>query len=476
MENTKKKTVAIAICAVAAIAVAVAVWLNGKKTHQYTDAIPDDSKAVAVLRPAAAVKQLGIEDLVDETLQDSWLKESGLDLTSDIYGFVAGDNTAGAVMKIKDASALEKTLASKGMETSSKRGLHWAEADKWICCYDDERLLAALIGDKGDEDRLLGNMYKLMNKDTRPAALLASLDNDAPLAVISSGSVLQNTVRTIAGDFPTAVDLSKVLLSTKVEIHDKTITLDTGISTADKKIKEALKGLHSFMLPINKVGDLFLPPSPTFWMAINVDGGKLAGALQESEEAKAWLQMAQAFIDTKGMMESVDGRMTFSLDNTTAMGADYLFAAKVNDDSFARTGDTASDLAALALQATKKSPTEYTLQAAGVPLSFGVRDKLLYVTNNAALVGDTKERTLHKEVMDKEAEIGKYRLYASLDLKKAMKAAAPSLLMIGADLSVYAALDKMERLDIMSDMDTKLRLNLTLDTPVKDVAKDLMKK
>ncbi len=474
MIDMKNKKWLMVSCILLAVVIAgVALWTKERNTHSCADIIPNDSKAVAVLRPGLALKQLDLEDAADDILAGSGLAESGLDFASDILGFVSADNTIGFVAHMKDADALERTFVNKGFSVSSARGLRWAVCDGWLCCFDSGRMLLAGPADKTDDSRLRNMMYRLMTKETHPSVLLALLRKDTPFALVASGDVMQNLIKQTVGDFSSYINLSKTLLSTALEIHEKSIALDTDVTTEDNETKERMKELHTYLVTIDEVNGIFLPPFPMFWMAANVNAERLATAIEKNPHLSLCVKMLQGVVDTREMTESLDGKISLALDNISSQSVDFLLSAKVKDDGFARKGGIASALASLALPARQKSPTEYTVELNNTPLSFGVEDKLLYATNSDSLAASIGSRTLHKTLLDREKEIGQCRLYASMDMKRMMRIVALPLLPRDAGLGVCSALGKMGRLDIMTDLDKKIRLELSFDVPVKDVVKEL---
>ena len=207
----------------------------------YYDAIPSQSKALVRVASEDRARASLELFLGDGALTAS---ETGVDMTSPVYLFVAPDGSFGACAKVTDDDDVEDLLealakSGKASEVKELKDCKYAVVNRnFLVAYNEDALVAVGPILASDEQKVAKRMLRYLALDPERGIgatdIFKEINNaKSPISLIASVSVMPKklVVPFLIGT-PTGTNTDDVLLKADVTVSDSVLTLG-GCTTSD---------------------------------------------------------------------------------------------------------------------------------------------------------------------------------------------------------------------------------------------------
>ena len=326
--------------------------------------------------------------------------ESGLDLKKELYLFMSMGGTdindpevgIGLLFAVGDRAKLDALVArideKSGTEAVTGNGVSMVKIGEeaefaGVCAYDD---LACLLYFKanpgaGAEERvreLFAQKRGGSLMGDKAAAAQLSARNDVNM-VMSYANLPMVTGNPMLGAMPMMDVLKGALMTGSVNFEKGRVVCDAAVSYKDKASKEKAAAFYAYVKP--QTGDLlrYVPAGSIGAVSYGLDGEKLYAMLA----AMPGYGMMLGNPMVKQVLDAFDGDCLISFSGMTQDGRFPVASllAQVDDPAVMQT--IVANLAGMSVRQTAEN--EYVFTSGEVSVLFGVKNKVLYCTTDAAV-------------------------------------------------------------------------------------------
>lgn len=405
--------------------------------------------------------------------------ESGISFSDNIYMFITPHSNAFALLakvdnegKVKD---LMETLKKEQIcaELKSESGCTWTQMGTALCAFNNGTFL--LMGsNKGDAMSLKGSLLALMRQDaensfvqTRDFAKLSAAKGE--IIMVTNMSFIPNEMTMqIRMGMPADLKLEdiKYLLSTNFEKGKIVIDMETLIENKDliamyEKQSNAtahIKGTYMEYFPVNTL----------FWLGANLNGKGLYDLLCENPTIKQALGNPMLPVDIERIFSSIQGDVAIGY--SSLLNNDLLVYVDVTNKDFLQSFEDLRPLLAMTggqLQLNSTGKDQYEFRMYRQSIWFGVKDNLLYVSNNEKLADEAGRRYgVSLQNTPWAGEVTKNRLFMTFNaaqLVKDVKGNPQLLRMLGGNVATFnAILGPCEYVDLMAPDWKSAQMNIVM--------------
>ncbi len=402
----KPKILILGIVIVAAAVGAFYLFRSSSATCQHL--LPKDALALARIDVNRFLTEAGLTN--DEKAQlfrrhlPAGAKDTdpGIDLSQPVYGFADRDGNFGLAAAVSDADNLTSwcnAMAANGhaTEVSRQRGLSWTVVEQqWLMAFDDDRAVVMGPAVGSAQDRLRTVIAQLMKQDGDASAaetpIFKLLDTaDAPVVAAVKPELLpEQTLGVMSSLHFTSSEQGLYRLTMTPD--DETLTATVDIVTDDAELQAELRQWNTRLRPLEASLTGKLHADPALWMAVNTRGEELLKLLRSDTSVRTALLTMNMIADVDLMIQTVDGEVALEFDPTSGTSTSDLskfkgvsLVAQLSDTDFlSRSTSWGNGFVGI----TSLSPTDFFVNAYGLPIYFGVQDQLLYVGWQRGLIAE----------------------------------------------------------------------------------------
>lgn len=301
----------------------------------YLNAIPAESKLLMRLDPSK-ISGTGNRLLLKTMLQASDLKETGLDLSADIYVFEDGLSNIGLCARVSDRSNLEQMLGRRGRKLSSVKGnTFFALSNNWIAgCSDKAALMMGPV--LPDEQQAMVKTisgYLMENEEAGVAStpLFAKLDSiESPMSLVCEADALpQQLVAPLTLGAPKDCELSDIMIAAEMRLEDHCLVVKGETFSLKSKVNTGLRHAREMYRPITGRYMATMTDTDAFGLFMNVEGKSLIASLRRNKTMRTMLAGINTAIDMDNIMKSIDGDMALISPSPGATGLQMMMGAQV---------------------------------------------------------------------------------------------------------------------------------------------------
>ena len=324
--------------------------------------------------------------------------ESGLDLKKDLFVFMSmeggtpqnPDMSFGLLFPVGDRAKLDALIArvneKSGTEAVTEGGVSVVKigeeaAGSGVCAYNDAALMLYFVSDSSrdieDAVRALFAQKQgesLMGDKAAAAQLSERNDINVVMSYAGMAPMMNNPM---VSSMPVMDALKGAMMLGSANFEKGRVVFDAAMVYKDKASEQKMADFYAYVKP--QTGDLLRYVSANCIGAVSygLDGEKLYAMLA----AMPGYGMMVGNPMVKQVLDAFDGDLLVSFSGMTADGR-YPMAsllAQVKDPAVLQT--IVANLAGMPVQQTGEGA--YSIGMGGVTVSFGVEDKVLYVTTDA---------------------------------------------------------------------------------------------
>ena len=389
------------------------------KKSDYRDAIPQDASIVISLNMDKIVHKSGINDENGKVLVqrisnalksglggDSYkhiekiLKDpssSGISFTDNIYLFsCSSTNLLGFVAKLDDDDDFEsliEMLNQEGVGSEIRKGdrCQWAKIGTLFCAFNNGTLMIITNGaddSSGIKETLMSYMRQEKQKSFCNTPYFQKLqDAKGEISMVMNFSLLPSSiVNQLKLGMPADMQLEDLKYFMNVDFNVGNITCQVESLIEDKKIIATLEDIDKATMNVDSDLLAYFPSTSVLWNCASIKGCDFYNILSKNPAIERVLNDPMLPIDISDIFSAIEGDvaigyMSPSLD-------DMLLYGKVKSDQFLSSFDDLIPLVAMMggqMILKKIGPSAYYFGTMGANLWFGVKNGMLYVTNNAIL-------------------------------------------------------------------------------------------
>ncbi len=393
--------------------------------------------------------------------------ESGLSFTDKVYMFITPHSNAFALLaKVDDEGKVEALLeALKNeqicTELKSESGCTWTQMGTALCAFNKGTFL--LMGsNKGDALSLKGSLLSLMRQDaensyvkTTDFGKLASSKGEI-VTVMNMSFIPNDITMQMRMGMPAYLKLEdiKYLVSATFEKGKIVVKMETLIENKDliamyekqSAVSALIKGAYLEYFPANML----------VWAGGNIDGKGIYDLLCENPTIKQALDNPMLPIDIEGIFSSIHGDVAVGYSSLS--NNDLLIYADVTNKDFLQSFEDLRPLLAMTggqMQLNSTGKDQYEFRMYRQSIWFGVKDNLLYISNNERLADEAGRRYgVSLQNTPWAGEVVKNRFFMAFNAVQLVKDVQenPRLTrMLGSDAAVFnAILGSCDYVDVMA--------------------------
>ncbi|MDE5676467.1 DUF4836 family protein [Phocaeicola sp.] len=330
--------------------------------------------------------------------------ESGLSFTDKVYMFITPHSNAFALLaKVEDKGKVEDLLKALNREhicsdLKSEDGCTWTQMGVALCAFNDGVFL--LMGsNKGDALSLKGSLFSLMRQDTENSYVgttdFGELDAaTGEIATVMNMSFMPSEVTMqLRMGMPADLKLEdmKYLVTAafekgRIAVNVKTLTENKDLIAMYEKHSAAsspIKGTYLECFPVNTLA----------WAAGNINGKGIYDLICENPTVRQALENPLLPIDIQGLFSSVHGDIAIGY--TSLADNDWLVYADVTNKHFLQSFEDLRPWLAMTggqMQLNSTGKDQYEFRIYRHSIWFGVKDDMLYISNNERLADEAGRR------------------------------------------------------------------------------------
>lgn len=365
--------------------------------------------------------------LAEEIINDP--SKSGLSFDDKMYFFSSsGMNVTGFVAKVDDDGDIEELLESLKdnnicSDIREDNDVKWTKIGNALCAFKNDTFLL-LMQKSGVPEELKDALLTLMSQkkedsfnSSKECEKLLKSKGDIS-AVINSSALPDYIAMQLRIGMPADMKLEEIryLLSASFDTGKIVVNAESIINS--KNINNAFDDNQRAFAPIDKELLYYYPSNTVFWSAANVDGKILYEILCKNNSIKHTLCNPLLPLNIKQLFYSIKGNISVGftdVDNIMAY-------ARVYDNSFIGSVEFLRPLAAMsggAVVLNKLSNDDYEFHMDDTNLWFGVKNNILYITNNGVNAQSATKKSF-SSLADASwvSDINHNRLFAVMSIKK----------------------------------------------------------
>lgn len=474
-----KKTIAI-LALILAIA-GLAAYFFLRSTDTCRSVIPEDAKAVAMLRPAELVTGLGltVSDIVRLASSDKD-EDLFLDPTKSMYSFVTRDGYTAFTAAISSTSSMSRFCESHGMTQEEQRGLHWAMSDNVILCYDKHKVLAYTPVSRSEQINLREQMTELMNQSAKKVPVMRRLEksNSALAFTTSLDLISAEYVSKVSAGLPEDVDLSEIFADVALSVEERGIALTLEMYSENPSLEKHLSALNELTSPIKGSLVDIGPSSPALWMCVNLQGDRLLELLRKQPDIRTTLLALNMVVDADMMIRAIKGDVSIAIPYLYKSGEQFLLTAELSNTDFLRNVDDwkhgmVNDAGVLF---EELGQDRFRITYDGNSSYFGVVDGRLYITNKRDLAAEAGQQIPCEARQALLPQMKRNTFFATFAVGDLLSNISLFLAILHTDRQTLDALAQLDRLNVEMDENRRITLRLTTKDKLKDILSSIVEK
>ena len=405
--------------------------------------------------------------------------ESGLSFTDKVYMFITPHSNAFALLaKVDDEGKVEALLeALKNeqicTELKSESGCTWTQMGTALCAFNKGTFL--LMGsNKGDALSLKGSLLSLMRQDaensyvkTTDFGKLASAKGEV-VTVMNMSFIPNDITMQMRMGMPADLKLEdiKYLVSATFEKGKIVVKMETLIENKDliamyekqSAVSALIKGAYLEYFPANTL----------VWAGGNINGKGIYDLLCENPTIRQALDNPMLPIDIEGIFSSIHGDVAVGYNSLS--NNDLLIYADVTNKDFLQSFEDLKPLLAMTggqMQLNSTGKDQYEFRMYRQSIWFGVKDNLLYISNNERLADEAGRRYgVSLQNTPWAGQVTKNRFFMAFNAAQLVKDVQenPRLTrMLGSDAAMFnAILGPCDYMDVMAPDWKSAQMNIVM--------------
>ncbi|MDD3036797.1 DUF4836 family protein [Bacteroides sp.] len=421
------------ISQLSALAVLIVFLVSCSKQSEYTNVIPSDASAVAAIDLKSLINKAGLDDKENEAAKQKMLDalksgmnaatfqqlekviknpgESGIDVESPFYVFTSPTFPyATVVAKVGNESDLNSSLDIMLKEQLIQP---ITETDDYKFTTMNGSLIAfnnstfMIVGVNGttqteEAKKAITNLMKQTsdNSITESGAFQKAMKPKNDVNFFVSMMAIPEIYRKQASiGLPTNIKLEDITLLGGLSFEKGRIVLKTENYTENDEVKAVLKKQQEALKKPNNAFAKYFPASTLLFFNAGINGEAIYSMINENAEFRDKVSIAKA-AEIKDLFSSFDGDISGGLINVTM----------TNMPTFVAYAQVKNGAALEALYKNKKnlgltngqdiielSKNEYVYKTKNMNIFFGVKEKLMYATNDELLyknIGKAEDKSI----------------------------------------------------------------------------------
>lgn len=330
--------------------------------------------------------------------------ESGLSLTDKVYMFVTPHSNAFALLaKVDDEGKVKDLLEALKdeqicTELKSESGCTWTQMGTALCAFNNGTFLL-MDSNKGDALSLKGSILSLMRQDaennyakTADFGKLSSAKGEI-VTVMNMSFIPNDITMQMRMGMPADLKLEdiKYLVSATFEKGKIVVNMETLIENKDLIAMYEKQSVAS--APIKGTYLEYFPANTLVWAGGNINGKEIYGLLCENPTIKQSLDSPMLPIDIEGIFSSIHGDVAIGY--SSLLNNDLLVYADVTNKDFLQSFEDLRPLLAMTggqMQLNSTGMDQYEFRMYRQSIWFGVKDNMLYISNNEKLADEAGRR------------------------------------------------------------------------------------
>lgn len=352
------------------------------------------SEGVTMVSKVTQLLKAGLEGetyrLAQKVLQEP--AELGLSFSEKLYLFAAPDGSAQVVLaKVTDRKKLEKVfdLLAKSSLCSplvNEEGCSFTQIGQLLCLFNDGAFFL-LHSPAGHAANFKGTLFSWLRQESgegfsaTPDFKALTESKGEVVAVINMGILPRDLTMKFRMGMPANLKVEDLKFLFDLSFEQGKSVISCKSLTTKLDWQTLFDQIDLFTSPMNgSLLELF-PGNTLFTVGANLKGGKAYELLCQNPSIRHYIN--NPMIDVESIFRAIEGEAIMGY--SSLFNDHYLGYAQVTDNSFLRTIEALRPLLALTggkMQLNTVATNEYEFRSGYQSTWFGVKNGLLYVTNN----------------------------------------------------------------------------------------------
>lgn len=405
--------------------------------------------------------------------------ESGLSFTDKVYMFITPHSNAFALLaKVDDEGKVEALLeALKNeqicTELKSESGCTWTQMGTALCAFNKGTFL--LMGsNKGDALSLKGSLLSLMRQDaensyvkTTDFGKLASAKGEV-VAVMNMSFIPNDITMQMRMGMPADLKLEDIKYLVSATFEKGKIVVDVETLIENKDLIAMYEKQSAASSCIKGACLEYFPANTLVWAGGNINGKGIYDLLCENPTIRQALDNPMLPIDIEGIFSSIHGDVAVGYNSLS--NNDLLIYADVTNKDFLQSFEDLKPLLAMTggqMQLNSTGKDQYEFRMYRQSIWFGVKDNLLYISNNERLADEAGRRYgVSLQNTPWAGQVTKNRFFMAFNAAQLVKDVQenPRLSrMLGSDAAMFnAILGPCDYMDVMAPDWKSAQMNIVM--------------
>lgn len=405
--------------------------------------------------------------------------ESGLSFTDKVYMFITPHSNAFALLaKVDDEGKVEALLeALKNeqicTELKSESGCTWTQMGTALCAFNKGTFL--LMGsNKGDALSLKGSLLSLMRQDaensyvkTTDFGKLASAKGEV-VTVMNMSFIPNDITMQMRMGMPADLKLEDIKYLVSATFEKGKIVVDVETLIENKDLIAMYEKQSAASSCIKGACLEYFPANTLVWAGGNINGKGIYDLLCENPTIRQALDNSMLPIDIEGIFSSIHGDVAVGYNSLS--NNDLLIYADVTNKDFLQSFEDLKPLLAMTggqMQLNSTGKDQYEFRMYRQSIWFGVKDNLLYISNNERLADEAGRRYgVSLQNTPWAGQVTKNRFFMAFNAAQLVKDVQenPRLTrMLGSDAAMFnAILGPCDYMDVMAPDWKSAQMNIVM--------------
>lgn len=405
--------------------------------------------------------------------------ESGLSFTDKVYMFITPHSNAFALLaKVDDEGKVEALLeALKNeqicTELKSESGCTWTQMGTALCAFNKGTFL--LMGsNKGDALSLKGSLLSLMRQDaensyvkTTDFGKLASAKGEV-VTVMNMSFIPNDITMQMRMGMPADLKLEDIKYLVSATFEKGKIVVDVETLIENKDLIAMYEKQSAASSCIKGACLEYFPANTLVWAGGNINGKGIYDLLCENPTIRQALDNPMLPIDIEGIFSSIHGDVAVGYNSLS--NNDLLIYADVTNKDFLQSFEDLKPLLAMTggqMQLNSTGKDQYEFRMYRQSIWFGVKDNLLYISNNERLADEAGRRYgVSLQNTPWAGQVTKNRFFMAFNAAQLVKDVQenPRLSrMLGSDAAMFnAILGPCDYMDVMAPDWKSAQMNIVM--------------